>query len=63
MAERHVSEGERHVVQQEELISRLKLEGLPTSEAEQLLKMFQALLIDHRKHRDLIAAELGGEAG
>lgn len=55
MADRHVALGEQHVVQQEELVSRLRLDGLPTGDAEQILATFQSLLEDHRRHRDLIA--------
>ncbi|HWJ39182.1 MAG TPA: hypothetical protein VNR86_10535 [Sphingomicrobium sp.] len=61
MAKRHVSLGEQHVVQQEELITRLRLEGLPTGDAEQLLATFQSTLKEHRRHRDIIAAELRGD--
>ena len=62
MAKHHVSLGEQHIVQQEELITRLRLEGLPTGDAEQLLATFQSALKEHKKHRDIIAAELSGEA-
>jgi hypothetical protein len=58
MAELHVAEGQRHVLQQEELVSRLRLRGLPTEEAENLLSSFWSILQIHRQCRDLIEAQL-----
>lgn len=59
MVDDHIAQGERHVVNQEALISRLRQRGLPTETAEKLLDEFQSLLAQHRAHRSLIAAELG----
>ena len=58
MAERHVAAAELHLVQQEELVSRLKLDGLPTESADELLSIFRSTLMCHRQHRDRILAEL-----
>jgi hypothetical protein len=58
MVDDHIALGERHVVQQEALISRLRQRGLPTEVAENLLSEFQLLLAQHRAHRTLIAADL-----
>ena len=52
MAEGHVSQGERHIIQQEELISRLRSRGLSTKSAEELLQMFRDSLRSHREHLD-----------
>jgi hypothetical protein len=58
MAHRHVAEGERHIVQQEELITRLRERGLPTQAADELLSTYNSLLVEHRQHRDAIALQL-----
>ncbi|HVU29188.1 MAG TPA: hypothetical protein VHE36_02200 [Sphingomicrobium sp.] len=58
LVERHVAQGEQHIIRQEELISRLRSRGLPTEEAEKLLKGFQESLHEHRAHRDRIAEAL-----
>lgn len=57
-AERHVTQGQRHVVEQEELVSRLLLKGLPTEAADELLSTYRSLLEQHQEHRDLIEAQL-----
>lgn len=59
MAERHIASAEKHVVQQEELVSRLKLDGLPTDAAEELLSIFRSTLDCHRQHHNRIMTELG----
>lgn len=58
MADEHIAQGERHVIQQEELISRLRSRGMPTEAAETLLAEFRALLHQHWAHRALIAKDL-----
>ena len=58
MANRHVSEGEIHVLKQERVISRLRSLGAPTGMAEDLLEEFLSTLQSHREHRDRIAANL-----
>lgn len=58
MANRHVAEGERHVVMQEKLISMLRLKGQPTDAAVALLFEFNETLLLHRRHRDEIEAAL-----
>ena len=52
MADAHILQGERHIIQQEELISRLRSQGLPTQAAEELLILFNSALQHHREHRD-----------
>lgn len=61
MADRHIAEGERHVVQQEELITRLRAQGLPTGQAEEFLAEFQSTLNRHRAHRATMVADQGGD--
>jgi len=51
MVEEHIVQGERHVVRQQELIDRLRGLGLPTAEAERLLREFQETLQQHWDHR------------
>ena len=58
-AERHVAQAEKHVVDQEELLSGLRMRGADTTLAEELLAEFNASLKLHRSDRDHIAAELG----
>ena len=60
MVEDHVAQGERHLIRQEELISRLRSRGLPTGEAEALLACFRETLHEHREHRDRICKALYG---
>jgi hypothetical protein len=62
MVNRHIAQGERHVVQQEELITRLRAQGIPTDEAEQFLAEFQLLLRQHRDHRSTIVKDIDGPA-
>ncbi|WP_064686583.1 hypothetical protein [Rhizobium bangladeshense] len=40
-ARRHISEGERHILGQQNLIARLELGGMGTSEAARLLANFE----------------------
>jgi hypothetical protein len=58
MADRHIAEGKRHIVEQEELLTSLRLRGLRTTEAEKLLALFNETQVEHRHHRDAIAAAL-----
>lgn len=58
MANHHVAQGEKHVQMQEALIERLRNHGLPTVMAEELLTEFQATLVQHRAHRDLMSRSL-----
>jgi hypothetical protein len=61
MADDHIAQGERHIVQQEGLISRLRARGLPTHAAEDLLEEFRATLDQHREHRATMAGSMGRE--
>lgn len=56
-AERHVAQGKQHIAEQEELIGRLRLNRLPTQEAEALLSTYRQVLNLHKQHRDLIQAQ------
>ncbi|MFL6736367.1 MAG: hypothetical protein ACJ8F4_04835 [Sphingomonas sp.] len=60
LVDRHIAQGERHIIQQEELISRLRIRGLPAAAAEALLLQFRDALHEHRTHRDRIAEDLYG---
>lgn len=57
-ADRHIAAAEAHVARQEILITELELKGHATDGARDLLKSLQASLVEHRKHRDTIAAAL-----
>ena len=58
MADRHIAEGERHIVQQEELVTRLRMQALPTEEAENLLDLFNSTMVEHHAHRAAILEAL-----
>ena len=58
MAERHVSEGLRHVLQQRELVEKLHCNGHDTREANTLLCRFEDLLELHIKDRNRLRKEL-----
>ena len=58
MVDDHIAQGERHIIRQEEIISRLKSRGMPTEAAETLLAQFTALLHQHWAHRALIVKDL-----
>jgi hypothetical protein len=58
MAERHVHEGETHLVHQRELIARLKHGGYGTLEAENLLRLMCQSQALHIADRDRLRAEL-----
>jgi hypothetical protein len=63
MIDDHIAQGERHVIRQEEIISRLRGHGLPTKAAEELLADFRSLLQQHWDHRAMVLKELGPAAG
>ena|SRR5579884_1723144 len=50
MAERHVREGDRHLIVQQEIIDCLKDHGRSTFEAERLLTNMRVLQRMHREH-------------
>ena len=58
LADRHIAQGARHIVQQEELLTYLRSKGLPTTAAEKLLALFNETQVEHRKHRKAIAVAL-----
>ncbi len=54
---RHVLEGEKHIADQTALIERLRLMGLPTEDAQDLLEYFCQLQAQHEKHLRRISDE------
>ncbi|MBB4570594.1 hypothetical protein [Rhizobium leucaenae] len=58
LANRHVLLGEKHIIDQEMLITKLMAKGLDTAVAESLLSLFVDMLNIHRDRRDRIAATL-----
>ena len=58
MADRHIAEGEQHIVRQEELLTGLLARGQPIDAAEALLALFNSNLVEHRAHRNAIAEAL-----
>ena len=63
MVDDHITQGERHVTRQLEIIAYLKSRGHPTEMAEQLLVEFQSTLLQHRSHRDVMLREAGSQSG
>ena len=61
MIDDHIAQGERHIIRQEELITRLRTGGFPTEEAEKLLANFTSMLHQHWEHRTLVLRDLDGE--
>jgi hypothetical protein len=49
--QRHVREGAGHLAQQRFLIARMRMDGLPTEEAEMLLSTFEDIQRQHEAHR------------
>ena len=58
MADRHIAEGQGHVVRQEVLLTGLRTRGEPAASAEALLAVFNATVIEYRVHRAAIAQAL-----
>ncbi|RXH40855.1 hypothetical protein XH94_10930 [Bradyrhizobium zhanjiangense] len=57
-AERHIAQGEGHIVEQEDRIANLARDGHDTTEARKLLDNFYATQMLHIQHRDRIREEL-----
>ena len=58
MVERHVAEGEVHLLRQRQLVSDLRRDGHDTTQAEGLLAAFEASQAAHCEHRDRLRLEL-----
>jgi hypothetical protein len=58
MADRHISQGERHISGQEVLLTRLRLLAAPTEDAESLLALLNWTQAAHRSHRAAISEAL-----
>jgi hypothetical protein len=50
MVERHVRRGEIVIAKQHVIIARLEVMGMSTTEAEELLKIFKDLQVEHLLH-------------
>ena len=50
MVQRHVCEGEEHIVRQRELVAKLPPDSDLAESAQQLLTVFEENLKSHRKH-------------
>jgi len=50
MVRRHVREGVKHIARQRALIARLKINDLPTDDAEALLVSFEETQRQHEAH-------------
>jgi len=59
MAERHVAEGEVHLLRQRQLVSDLRRSGHDTTESEKFLAQLEAMQVMHLEHRDRLRLELG----
>jgi hypothetical protein len=56
---RNVSDGERHIAQQHQIIASLERDGLDTSAAKDVLLQFEDLQGIHIAHRDRLKKGLG----
>jgi hypothetical protein len=63
MADRHIAEGERHIVRQEQLLTSLRLKGYPNVDAVRLLALLNETQAEHWNHREAIAAALADVNG
>jgi hypothetical protein len=59
IALRNVSEGERHIAQQHEIIASLERDGFDASAAKAVLLQFEELQRMHIADRDRLKKELG----
>lgn len=57
MADRHIAESERHILDQEALLT-LRTQAAPTGEAEKASALFKSTQTEHLAHRTAIAAAL-----
>jgi hypothetical protein len=57
-AERYVSQGGRHIMHQMEFIAELESGGHDTTQAKNLLKLFEELQTSHIADRDRLQKEL-----
>lgn len=58
VANGYVAQCECHIVQQEALITRLRLQSRPIEDAEELLEMFNSTLAGHRRYLAAIVTAL-----
>jgi hypothetical protein len=58
-AEKDLIEGAQRVEQQQELITKLTVQGHDTEQAKTLLHNLQAMMVSWRDHRDLIVQRIG----
>ena len=59
--ERLVSDGERHIRRQREIIDRLGSAGLDSTEAEGLLRVYEKLQVLHVDHRDRVRSSVNDQ--
>jgi hypothetical protein len=57
-AERNISEGERHLARQRELVARLEQDGHDATQARKSFALFEELQALHIAHRDWLRNEL-----
>lgn len=61
LAEQHVTEGERIVARQRELLAELQRDGHNTISARELLALFESVQATHTADRDRLRAELASK--
>jgi len=57
-ADRYIADGERHVSRQKALIARLRLIGISTTDAQDLLRLLVELLALFHQHRTSIVTAI-----
>ncbi len=58
--EQHVRKGEAHVMRQREIVAEKVQKGLECGSSNSLLATFEALLVEHKAHRDSLVKSLAG---
>ncbi|WFU05706.1 hypothetical protein QA648_21255 (plasmid) [Rhizobium sp. CB3171] len=61
--DRHIAECEEKVLEQEQKLTLLRMNGLETELAENILTAFYETLLIHHANRDMIASHLEGQCG
>ena len=61
MADRHIAQGEGHILRQEALLTGMRSRGQSVDSAETLLALFNSTQISHITHRAAIARALEAE--
>jgi hypothetical protein len=62
-ARRHVAEGEEHVARQQQIVDELERDGHDTTQAREVLKVFEETLATHVADQERLEQELASAGG